>query len=864
MIYIMNIFRLRHIALIVLCVVFANGVFALNNLGLKSSFSKKEDTKYSRLFKGKKVETVKSKFMTLHKLDSKLLIELPIKYLGDEMLIGATISSVSDPTYVSVGMKNSDPLHVKFMLQDSSVVVHKVNTLVYDDFMNNELTEALKLNYRDPLITSFNISAYTPDSLSVVFDATSFLARPNSLIKVMPETKDNMIITASPKPEFSFIKSLKAFDDNVSIKSEFTYNVSATIMRIVSIANNVPTTLEVTHSILLLPKKVMTPRFADSRVGIFSSNKMSFSRTKDKSDNKHLAHRWNLVPSNEQDFSVGKLTTPVKPICFYLDNTFPQLWREAIKDGVLRWNSAFEKIGFKDAIQVKDFPADDVNFDPDNLKYSCIRYIPNSEENAMGPSWVDPRSGEIINASVIVYNNIEKLLHKWRFVQTANVDESVRSYKLPDEVLKESISYVISHEIGHTLGLMHNMSASYRFPTDSLRSTTFTQKYGTTPSIMDYARFNYVAQPNDKGVKLTPPNLGVYDYHAIEWNYKYFPSLKDSPDEQAKVLEAMVDDRVKNPMFRYGAQQMSIIDPSALSEDLGDEPIKSSNYGIKNLQAINKGLYDWIRDDEDSRKKSQLDLAIAQQYYAYLKNVMCLVGGVYMNDAKENSGIPRQSIVPKKKQREALLWSIEQAKKFKNYSNHRFEKNRFLSISYYDQLLEFITNDILNLRARVLVASNIFDNTYSMKEYFNDVYEQFFKSVKEGTKPNNAEKIMQKAFVDLGATSVTTGKAPISLPYQLADGKSLADIYLGLSEVYGNLPNELVVKLKAAAYGDPSKTVYPRVNVEQIDNSGIYFYESLLNLKPLLISRIKSTSDVDTKAHYESLLYKVNKALSIK
>ncbi|MDO4780221.1 MAG: zinc-dependent metalloprotease [Bacteroides sp.] len=860
----MNILGLRQIALIVLSVVFTIDGLAISNSTLLLSPSKKEETKYSKLFKGKRVETVKSRFMTLHKLDSKLFIELPLKYLDEEMLIGATVSSVSDPTYVSVGMKNSDPLHVKFMVQDSAVVVKKINTLVYDDLANKPLTDAFELNYRDPLITSFPISAYTPDSLSVVFDATSLLAKPNSLIKIIPEEKGSMNITASAKPEFSFIKSLKAFDDNISVKSEFTYNVSATIMRIVNVANNIPTTIEVTHSILLLPKEVMTPRFADSRVGIFSSNKMSFDGSKDKSGKKHFAHRWNLVPSDEQAFIVGELSTPIKPICFYLDNTFPHIWREAIREGVLRWNSAFEKIGFKEAIQVKDFPTDDESFDPDNLKYSCIRYIPNAEENAMGPSWVDPRSGEIINASVIVYNNVERLLHKWRFVQTANVDERVRSNKLPDDVLKESIAYVISHEIGHTLGLMHNMSASYHFPTDSLRSSTFTQKYGTTPSIMDYARFNYIAQPQDKGVRLTPPNIGVYDYHAIEWNYKYFPSLKGKPAEQAKVLEAMVDERVKNPMLRYGAQQTFVLDPSAISEDLGNDPIKSSNYGIKNLQGINKGLYDWITDDEDTRKKSALDLAIAQQYYAYLKNVMYLVGGIYMNDAKENSGIARQTIVPKKKQREALLWSIDQAKKFKSYSNSRLEKNKFLSISYYDQLLEFITNDILNLRARILVASNISDNTYSMKEYFNDVYTQFFKSVIQGTKPNNAEKIMQKTFVELGSMSVTTGKAPISLPFQLADGKSLAEVYFGLTEKYGSLPNDLVDKLKVSAYGDPSKTIYPKVNLEQMDNSSIYFYDALMKLKPLLIIRVKSTTDVDLKAHYQSLLYKVNKALRIK
>lgn len=377
-------------------------------------------SKYDRLFKGKTYQSAKSPFITLHKFEGgKVYIEIPMSYLGREMVLASTISEVSNPNYASIGYKPKDPIHFAFEMGDSTILMKNVEVDFTYDKSNANYAKAMKLNSLSPIINSFKIAAHTNDHKGVVFEVTSLFNTNNALIAPMGASNNGlMTVTASFVSSGSYVNEVKAFEDNAVIKSTLSYTLSASMLGM-SMGKDIPFTLVATRTILLLSEEKMRPRISDSRLGIFLTDKYHLTMDQDQVRRYSIAHRWRVEPSDPQAYKRGQQVEPVKPIIFYIDNTFPESWKEPIRRGALRWNAAFEQIGFKNVIQVRDFPADDPLFDPDNLKYSCIRYIPNAVSNAMGPSWVDPNTGEIINASVLIFNDVIKLINQWRFIQTA-------------------------------------------------------------------------------------------------------------------------------------------------------------------------------------------------------------------------------------------------------------------------------------------------------------------------------------------------------------------------------------------------------------------------------------------------------------
>ena len=825
---------------------------------------KKEEDKYTKFFKDKKVETARGKFVTLHKIDGSVYLELPTKYLGKELMMGAKVTSTTDPDYLAVGSMNSAPIVFRFEKQDSVIVMKAPNSIVYRRDASPELQKALELNYRDQSVESFTPEVYKADSSAVVLKINSLVTESSPFFEIVPSQQGPFKITSSRNSNLTFVRGLKSFDSNASVRVEMNFSVNASLMGVLTVAKDMPLTAEVTYTILPVEASNAIPRFADARVGYQTTRKVSFPDYLDQSEPVYLAHRWQLVPKDKKAYAKGQLTEPEKKIVFYLDSAFPASWKRPIREGVLRWNKAFEAAGFRNAIEVRDFPKNDKQFDPDNLEYSCIRYIPNSQETIAASNWTDPRTGEIFSGNLMIYNNVEALMHKQRFIGTAAVDPQVRSSRLPQALFEESLSQLVTQEMGSVLGLLHNYAASASYTTDQLRSAKFTKESGLAPSILDGVTYNYLAQPSDKGVRLINDQLGVYDLFAIDWGYRYF-DLKGDPAAEAKELLSRVDKRAREPYLRYAPEQRYAVDPTVRTEDLGNDPIKTAELTMKNLAFIQSNLSKWITNDPDSRKKKSLYLAIVQGYYLQLKNAMSLVGGVVCQESRLSTSLPRYQVVPKAKQREAFQWLLRQAKDFQGKADRNFERKGFIDVSYYDQLLEYLIKDIYDLRSRIIIASQVDSKTYSLGEYFDDLYQATFASTIAGKSPNHMERLMQIAFIDKSiAGTVNPRNATPGMPYSFAGAP--ASVGGKLISLTSTTDYSDALKSGRVNYGggDPSASIYPMANVPALDTSEQYMYAALLKVRPLLEQRAASTTDRTLKAHYQTLAFKVAKLLDAK
>ena len=368
-------------------------------------------------------------------------------------------------------------------------------------------------------------------------------------------------------------------------------------------------------------------------------------------------------------------------------------------------------------------------------------------------------------------------------------------------------------------------------------------------------------------MRLTPPELGEYDYFAIDWNYRYYPQYAGKLDDETKAIEAMTDKAVKNPYLRYMPTQQLAIDPTVIAEDLGNDPIKGAEYGKRNLAGIQRNLATWIKDDDDSRKKNALNLAIAKQYHGYFKNVLNLVGGIVCNTAKESSGIPPYKVLPKARQREAFLWALNETKHFTDHADRKAERKDYMAVSYYDQLLEFLIGDLFNVRARVIMAQTLDPKSYTLREYFDDLYAQTFASTLAGRTPSHIEQLMEQTFLNQAGAAVSGGssKAAPSVPAALTSSDA-TDVYFDLLNRFGTVPAELKSQLLSenVHFGNPGQSPYPAFSITSHDNSDLYYQAALVKLRPVVARRAASAGTPDLKAHYAILLNKIDKALDDK
>ena len=799
-------------------------------------------SEYDKLFENDH-ESV-SGLMTLHKVKDKLYLECPLDLLGRRMLLGSTVSRISDNTNAVVGSKPKDPLSFAFSLAGKKLCMDVPADAYLMKEGNSVSAVRGKLN---PIYAAFDIKAYSNDSTAVVVDMTDFFLSDDEKFSPFDPHSANVSSGMKRSESFqrdkSYINEIKAFEDNVVIKSIVSYTYTLTGGK--KSIKDLPFTAEMTRSIVLLPDVPARPRVMDARVSVFPTFKMIFQPEAQSSKYIRYAHRWRLEPSDTAAFLRGELVEPLKPVVFYVDDAFPEKWKPYIMEGVSQWSEVFEEIGFRNAVVAKEFPKDDPEFDPDNIKYSCVRYAPVQIANAMGPSWVDERSGEIINASVYVYHDVISLLNKWLLVQTAPADERVRTMNIPEEVIGDALRYVIAHEVGHCLGFMHNMGASAVYPVDSLRSPSFTQKHGTTASIMDYARFNYVAQPGDreKGVKMTPPRFGEYDRFMVKWNYAPVLDAKDMWKEY-EVTSKWLHDASYNPVLRYGRQQAEVLDPRSQAEDLGDDAVKASGYGVSNLKFVLDNLEGWIGDaDKDMTYRKELYEWVMLQYMTYLGHVYANVGGIYLYEKQAGDPVPFYEPVPQQRQKEAVRFLTSQLDDLEWLDNKDLMTDMALMGNPSDIVREYIMKMLLGCPAKVDLCSSKAQEPYTVEECLQDVFDYVWGPAMRKEKLTSSQMKMQKLFLkNIGqAVGIKFGTNAASSIYDMFAEKTMMDFC-------AYAPGAV------SASSEPNVAYYTPRQYEEI------YYDFVLKSRDIL-KKCVNHKDKDTGMHYRLMLEMLNKSL---
>ncbi|MCF2489592.1 zinc-dependent metalloprotease [Dyadobacter sp. CY347] len=783
--------------------------------------------------------------ISVHKMDEKWYFEIPDSLLDKDIMAVTRYAKTAAGGGIFGGEEVNRQMIRWEKGMDHNLLLRSVTVVVASPDSTKPIFQAVKNSNSDPIIGVFEIKAVKKETgaKSSVIDVTDFFNADNQVFSLSSVSKQ-LLKLSSFKKEASYIEKIRSFPINTEIRTVKTFSVTPQLLSTSptpSIGQYLPSgldagvvTMEMNTSLILLPEKPMRKRIFDSRVGYFANQYAIFGEESQRSDTEVFAVRWRLEPKNAEDAKKqqnGELIEPKKPIVYYIDPATPEKWRKYLKAGVDDWQEAFEKAGWKNAIRGEYWPENDTTMSLEDARYSVIRYFAADIQNAYGPNVHDPRSGEILESHIGWYHNVMRLLRNWYIIQAGAVDPKARTKKFDDELMGQLVRFVSSHEIGHTLGLRHNMGASSATPVEKLRDKEWIEKHGHTASIMDYARFNYVAQPEDSITNLFP-RIGDYDKWAIQWGYTNFADAKDVKAEK-QLLNAMTKEAYKDSRLHFGTE-ISPYDPRYQTEDLSDNAMKASEYGIKNLKRILPNLIEWSREDGESYKElDEIYNNVIQQYRRYLGHVMKNVGGIYDNPTTYDMEGSTFETVPKSTQKEAVAFLNNQLFKTPTWlldQNILSKIKPETGVEAVKALQEYaLTTLFAGDRAVRLMETGISSKNYTLDDLFTDLESGIWSETKTGKSIDLHRRNLQKVYIEKLVDLLKPGKANVqSVPVGITYGFSTR-----------------VVELE--------KTDLPSVARAHLES-----------LKATLQPAIAKSTDKITKYHLQDVLQRIKMALDPK
>ncbi len=760
----------------------ANIAGALGALGLGGA-ARQGPRPYKEIITDKAVS--KKGLFTVHKVDDRYYFEIADSILGREILAVTRFIKVPGGGG-KYGGEQVNQQSLKFEKGPSNNIFVRVVALISAADSTHTISKAVKNSYLDPIATALNIAAFGKDSASYVVEVTDFFKGDNQIVGLDPQDKRQfgLSILATDR---SYIQSIQTFPINTEIRTVKTYSSGGGGLAILGGGATLPAaqaagaiTVELNTSMLLLPKIPMNRRLFDSRVGFFAGGYVVYSDEQQKVEDQIYAVRWKLEPKPEDmdKYKRGELVEPAKQIVYYIDPATPKQWVKPLIDGINDWQKAFEKAGFKNAIVGKEWP-NDPDMSLEDARYSVIRYFASDIENAYGPQVHDPRSGEILESHIGWYHNVMKLVHDWYLVQTAAVDPKARKMKFDDALMGQLIRFVSSHEVGHTLGLRHNMGSSSKTPVESLRNKAWVEANGHTASIMDYARFNYVAQPEDNIAEIGLfPRIGDYDKWAIKWGYSY-TGESDIEKEKKTTNKWIIDNVGANPRLWFGGEGRNG-DPRAQTEDLGDNSVKASEYGIKNLKRILPQITEWTKEEADHYENlNDVFTQVLGQFNRYMGHVLTNVGGVYETFKSVEQPGDVYEVTPKERQKEAVAFLNKQLfetptwlldKNIQNKIGSLLTSERPVAAPGSNATVMTIQTSVLNrlldaqLLYKLVASSNRFGaNAYGIDEMLEDTRKGVWSELSTKKPIDSYRRNLQKTYAEKLISDLTAPDITITI-----------------------------------------------------------------------------------------------------